>query len=646
MTRAGKISLALAFAAAVGCNLILGNEPGKPFVEAGADANADAPADVAEEPHHTCDGGSANDASMIACPGNVWYVSASLGDDAFDGCTPCAPKASIQAALDAIDATQPDAGAVAVHVCAGTYPEVGLTLDRPVSVEGGYDCSAWTRPSDYGFPNFGTTTTTTIVNGNPLSDATTMSITTGATAGTLIDGFTIEGASVTSNATSGISIDGDAAPIVSNCKIAGGSGHDPASSLGSMGIVVGDVASPEITSNEIDGGSGFSPGSTGSAGVALLFGGGIPHIHGNHISGGSGSGSYASAGVFASATTNALTRANNAAIENNIIHGGSGGTGVNEGSTGVFVYASTATIEIDGNTIDGGSSNASGNDLDVGVYVFDAALVTMTQNRIAGGGTIALGDGGTAPTFSGSATTGVYLANTTALITNNFIHGGYSSSNTDGVVIGASAATLLYNTIFAGGSAGQFSPSIYVGGGTSVIRGNLLVGYAEAGAAAIYEAKTCSDNVADAITDFTDNAIINSAGGVILYQTCPSITNLAAAEAYLNTAPDPSTTASGNVLLLETCTGDTRCVQTAGCTLAAGSDAACIDNLLSSYDASNVGQTELFGSGYMLKPTAHCEVTKGGESSNTTVTTDFFGTARTKPLSIGAFEQDAVQCAP
>lgn len=72
-------------------------------------------------------------ACTIATPGTPYYVNAATGDDANDGLSPSRPWATLCMALAAAPSGS------SVLVAAGTYTTAQITLDRPLTVKGGYD---------------------------------------------------------------------------------------------------------------------------------------------------------------------------------------------------------------------------------------------------------------------------------------------------------------------------------------------------------------------------------------------------------------------------------------------------------------------------------------------------------------------------
>jgi hypothetical protein len=104
-----------------------------------------------------------------------------------------------------------------------------------------------------------------------------------------------------------------------------------------------------------------------------------------------------------------------------------------------------------------------------------------------------------------------------------------------------------------------------------------------------------------------------------------------------------SGTASGNALLSASACPGPSCAP--ACSLATGSEAACVQTLLPSWSTADHGFTTLTTTGWPLRAGDPCAVTRGALVDNSLGAlelVDFFGNARssTGPLSIGAAEFD------
>jgi hypothetical protein len=175
----------------------------------------------------------------------IVYVKISTGSDANPGLS-TSPKASIQAGVDLANSL----GIPAVHVAEGLYQKSGpvVTLKEGVSLYGGYSDADWS-------PRAPLTYVTTIRDTNVSAGGTFASphhavqAGSGITSATIVDGFTIAGATVLSEPgdiyQAGLFITG--APTIQNNVLDGGSGQ----ALTFSGAVVVSGSSPIIQNNAI-----------------------------------------------------------------------------------------------------------------------------------------------------------------------------------------------------------------------------------------------------------------------------------------------------------------------------------------------------------------------------------------------------------
>lgn len=689
----------------LGCNSLLGNTDGVLYVadagesDAGSDATtrpADASSDVAAKDRNapdappsdaadgsvdaspSCDAAPATPAEASVptlCPGGIVYVSPN-GNDASDGCTPCTPKLSIRSAVDTTTAAlalldgglpptdaasaEADAGdagpsaPVAIHVCAGSYPEVGLLLTAPISILGGYDCATWTRAANYGYPSFGSTDVTVVSNGDFLQQNNTLEV-RGAQIGrgTVLDGLTILGATEGSGATSTIYDHYGASPTISNDILVGPS-VTSASTNNGVALYVGDTASPDVHDDRISGGGGTTTGngfqSVASTGVWISTQGGLPHIHHNTISGGPGNApagnlAHGSVAIFVGQCGANLTVASGSAIESNVIDGGTGtfATG------GVILAPNTCSVDVIDNTITGGTT-APGGAFAVGVDVRTASPVHIERNRIVGG--------------LSTDVAGSYGVNsvqqTDIVLSNNMIHAGFTKNFAAGALIyGWVAGTgttsyVVFNTIFGGQSttqpeniqgigANEPPAALGVAQGPVSISSNILIGGGSTTASAGLGSYFCQSANNPAIPQFTSNLIFNVTGGILATgQPCQGSTStnyptIVDAEEYVNAST--AAMGEGNLTLMAACAGgDPTCLQVPACDGTTANEQACLEHLFTQWSADG-GSTTLVppGPGWVLGSATPCAIAKGGvPNPNAPTPTDLFGTMRPTQPSMGA----------
>ncbi len=357
--------------------------------------------------NHYCKAG----ACEAGCPDRVLYV-APTGDDLNTGCFQNAPRKTIGATI----ALARNLGMIGheVHVCQGTYTEAGLSLDYPLSLRGGYDCTSWTRASTFGMAGGFDQGRETILAHDGGAGATLSIRGSGVDAQVLVDGFTIRGGDGNQGG-GAVLVSTGAAPRLSDDQIAGGAAVATGDLMASYGIYVQAAAAPEIAKSRIAGGSGSAHGSFGSVGIAIASDAGQPFIHDNQVDGGTGTTTVgvAAVGVLFSGQ-GALTGAR--AVQNNVIHGGSGHVmeAAGTGSIGVLVNQA-APIELLGNVIEGGSSSCVGPCPVRAVSVSGTSGVHIAGNRIYGGD---------ASTPSATAWGVLLDGSNDAIIENDMVHGG------------------------------------------------------------------------------------------------------------------------------------------------------------------------------------------------------------------------------
>jgi hypothetical protein len=600
--------------------------------DGGLDVNAPDVLMGADSPMPSEAGGDAGEAGVIG-NGTIVYVSTSGGLDSNSGLTPSSAKKTIAAGL-LVAAGIP---ASEVHVCTGAYPESQLIISRNAKLMGGYDCTTWKRSATYGAPGFDKIHETTIQNGDVPAQPTTLVLAGKLTQATLIDGFTIRGASSATAPVGAIAVRDGASPVISNDWIEGGSGQGTAVLPGSYGIDIEGMAAPTINEDEIIGGGGM--GNSGSIGV-IANTGGAATIQGDVIYGGhgvgSGAGAVGTAGLVIAATlsipvagcaiyaTDAtagaayaysswgviigpLPSANvSAVVQSSLIEGGTGATGI--GSVGVAI-ATTGDVGLVGDRIYGGKRGPSASTI-------------------------------------GGQTLGVWIAGAgSALIADSMIHAGspYGPGGTAyGVLVGTTArpAVLAYDTIYTGNvaataAAAYFSTSTF---GTQLKDDLLVMGsFSDVG----LKLQSCSTPGAISVLDnvmFTNGPPMQCTAGAgpITY---PTVATLAS---FFGFGVVASTGSLGGA----TCT-DTGCIPYAPCP-----GPACLQSLFPGFSTDD-GVTTLTSSqtapdggvgasGWMLSPTIPCALAREGVPI-VTLGVDINGTPRASKPTVGAQEVTACQ---
>ena len=690
-----KRGMAFLLGVLASCNAILGNE--EPTLRASADSgpmggsggasgntSVDASQDMSAPPPDapieagvSCDG---EPESGVLCPGGVMYVS-KLGSESNSGCTPCTPKLTIRTALDAlsgvvasVDAGSPapsDAGGDAadaaptpvppyplppgftVRVCEGVYAEVELSLTVRASLEGGYDCTTWRRTADYGFPNFDAVNETRITNGAYTLQSSTFVVSGSAVDSSVtLDGLTVEGASSGTSGSVALHVAAGASPVVSNNRIVGGATTAGASLPGSIGVYVLDGASPEIRENDISGGSGTGAASRGSVGLYLEATAGAPFIHDNAIDGGSGTAPSAHNGSVGALlqSTLPLTEAGGAAFSRNRVSGGTGVGGVPGASATTVgaVLLGTSPVDILDNEIRGGDSDAPGT-LSMGIHSQNAGAgaVRIARNRVDAG----------SRTGANSHAFGIEVqAASSPIVVNNMVHGGHGTNrSTPLYVVGTTAAKIAYNTLFGGVFTDSTFPigQIWFNGSPAgaEVHSNILAGPSRSSTSGIRIDLACPGGLPVPVPVYFSRLRSNLfvGNGSRLLSFSQSICSVYEADtiAELTAMVTPGESA-GNLAIKESCdvSESGTCIAEPSCGLGlidgglpeAGPPLAdCMRSVFATWTEADDGLTELFTTGWVLRPNSLCSIS-GGAFADAAASTDLFGAARTNPRSIGADE--------
>jgi hypothetical protein len=586
-----------------------------------------------------------SDGPHEAAPGNIVYVSSSVGDDMNDGTDRTKPKKTIAAAL----ARAQTIATPEVHVCKGIYKEQALSLTPTINLRGSYDCTSWQQT--YVYPKFDTTNLSTIENADATVQAATLLV-TGAVGSAVIDGFSIAGASMAGATTYGVRITGTATAILQNDSIAGGGGNGSTGSPGSIGISI-EGGSPELLDDKISGGTGT--GSPGSIGIDVASGS-TPNIHHLVVSGGTGGGaSTAAIGIRVAAT---LSQTTHPLAE--VVVTGSESLPMVMGSTiGIQVAGKIAAADIMTSAILGGYGMGAGA-TSVGVDVRDGAgTVRLLYDELYGG-----------QQSAGGATYGVYANGAGVLeIANSEIHAGTTSGTAVGVdIVAAQAASIAYTTIYvganAGGGAGGTAIAIEAGVQNVGLEDDLLLG-ANGGSNPAVSVSDCTggqlamlDHVA-----FVNFGTLYACGGTggMMATIIPMLTTL------LPSLP----TLGGDIEIGSgaACTMLNSCVSDPSCPAA---PAMCIPSILgASFTTSPAGDDGVTGlfhgaaasgadgglaeagladggmslSGWSLPPATLCALAQGGTPIGK-YTKDLFGQPRDPSTpTIGAVEYTTPPCA-
>jgi hypothetical protein len=587
---------------------------------------------------------------------DVLFVAPS-GDDANSGCDPAAPKRTLGRAL--ADARSRLPGLAEIHVCKGSYDESALTLDLPVTLRGGYDCAQWQRASQFGWPTFDATNETVIENGDYAASRDTLLINGDQVrATTIVEGFTIRGASAGAQGSNAVEVRNGAAPTLTDCRILGGS-TSGISSFGSAGVFMQGSAAPDLVHDFISGGSGVtaSPGSTGSIGV--FIDNAAPHLHDSQISGGSGSANAGAAmGSIGSAAIQLYgrgdyTAAAGLAIERNQIDGGSATCGANDnlGGIGVAVFDSVS-IDLIGNSITvGGDSYGCWTR---GVHGRTSGSLRMVGNRIFGGHAK---NNITNMVAFVWVMAGVDIEGASSVeLTNNMIVGGQAvsadarNSWAGGVLLSyVKNALIRHNTISTGpGISMNFSVALVFFPGTigTVVDNNILFGADGPQVPAFFADACATTGTLKSLRNnliFSPNQLWWYGGGASPPQSPPPGTSCAAwvhydtLNAVVGELAASGTQVSGNVTIRATCSAsESGCIAVAGCT----SGVACTHSIFDPWDDASSGVSTLFGDGWRLGPTVPCAVAQSSLDLLAMVPNDLFGQARTPPPSMGAVERD------
>jgi hypothetical protein len=550
-------------------------------------------------------GDAGADAAPDAGACTVLYVSQTGGDDRATGCDPQAPKRTIGSALTAI-ALATSAPPTEVHVCRGRYEE-NVVVKGPVKLLGGFDCAAFGRPSDYGYPTF---------NANVLTEIVRSAVTGPGDLGTVDvrDGGTLDGFAVSAQASSC-----GAAAIwlatgtssVSNVRAIGGQGTG-ACARGSVGIFASGTTAT-LSKVRVGGGSGSVDGVGRGSTALVVATGAVVTLDTSTLDAGSG----ASVGGIGSV---GLDVAGNVKLVGVAIQGGIGKSDGTSSADSIGVLAGTGgAVEMTASYVYGGAggtcSLGGGLCRRVGVNGFGGSTLVLRRNRIHGGD--AAGTTGTSTAISIDSGAGHVVEN------NDVVAGTSATTMTLGLALRSSAeAKVRFNT-FSSGRPPQTNEARRLvqleKPGPVTFEGNLFLGF---GANVVAFAHDCPVPTTATVSE---NAFAGISTFVQPLSTCGSAAvTLSAFEA---TPTIGATLPTKNVVLQPSCAQ-------AGCIAL---DHAQLHQPFSPVDG---GSSEL-ADGWKLPSNVSCSFTNGVVLA-APPTTDLFGAPRTKPSTYGAFEQD--QC--
>jgi hypothetical protein len=631
-------------AAVVACSTFAGGDsspPPPPPDDAGADAGCgDTTASDANcgACGAACPSGKTCVASTCVpgCRDKILYVSGDSGKDGNDGCAPDRPVRTIGAAL-AFVATQ-DLRAHEIHVCRGTYSERALVLDHAASLRGGYNCVSWTRADTFGAAGKFKDPNETIIEDADVSASTTTLDVRGAAvaAGTIVDGFTIDGPQAGASSGAAVTVHEDAAPVLSDLQVVGGATSSSSSVPGSIGIEVANGADPEITRCSVSGGAGKAAAFTGSVGIYVHDA--AASISDDSIDAGIGSGRGGAVGIFVDqrSSTIPMTIARNHVSWN-------GPHSIAQNTNAVYgMLVTSGDVAIVDNTVIGGAAACDAGGCATAGILVTAPAKAIVRTNVVYGGDITL-DGP-----AGAAAEGIVVGGLASPeIVGNVIHGGGAGSIPAlGAVValdlsGGSGAQVIGNTIVLdGGVSGTTRVGVRIINGATAptIRGNLFVGGLGANEVGIARG-SCQGST---VTNLHDNVFlaVSFTGQDVTTTTtlCDTIKNL----------PSPSDVAAtfgvaspNDLVLAPLCTDPSYCI-VSPCTSAQ----TCAALVFKSWDASGGATNVSSPGGFQLAPGVRCQIAQRAYPLPSDATQDVYGAPRTGPtFSVGAAEYDGT-CTP
>jgi hypothetical protein len=602
--------------------------------DGGSDAPSACSADLTRDPSNcgacgvvcpataACESG----ACRPGCADKKLYVS-TLGDDASDGCTIAHPMKTIGAAVARVKAI--GAKDHEVTVCRGAYRERALAVDYPVSVRGGFECSQFTRTKDFGYPLFDAATETIIDDGNEGVDRATLTVTGAAvTRSTVIDGFTINGATEGAARSIAVSVLAGASVKLTDLRVEGG-GTIAATGVGSRGIGTTN-ASPEITRSVVHGGTGTASDGNNPDIIGIHATGGAPFVHDVQVTGATSVVRLRSIAIL----LDGAAKVTGASAWHDVAAGGGQASLISS----ALLMAGFAELEITKSSLSAGvTSCAVAGCSAVGIAVLGGTLA-IDSSQILGGEVPA--GAGFAPVVSGISIDGVNAP--PSAFTNNVIVAGnllrHKEPSVLAVILARTpGARFVHNTVIvpeaAGGPPAATAALWLSNGATNVeVDDNLLVGENGTTSVALRLDRGCNI-AASSFKTVRGNAFVGLgrlldqyAGASCTYTTAKT---LGEAQSLLTDAMF-----AGNVRLATDCAADAP-----GSCRACVNAAACAPTVLTPWSASPASPSpaELFGPGYTMPASAPCLVAQGAVDLTPSVDVDGAGNPRPKhQASIGA----------
>lgn len=411
-----------------------------------------------------------------ADPG-VLYVDGATGQDIVTCGTSGTPCRTISYTLNSRAS-----GGDTIRVAQGVYTE-NLTITISVTLEGGYEASGWTRS---------TTQHETIIDGS--SSGTVMLLVPGSN-GSVLDGFTVRNGQTAEDG-GGIYVLAVAQVTIQNCTVTSNSANESGGGISvrwpeATSVVIRDTRVLSNVAGQYGGGIRVGNGAVATivgsdivSNTAVNDGGGgievdlgsTAVITGNHVLSNT-TGGWGSGGILV--TDDALVTIHSNEIAWNTVTGsGAGGIRVNVGS-----IVTVANNHIHANEGAGGG----------GIAAAWYSIIDVYSNTIADNEAMAHGGGGLRLTDHVTATVdgnvivnngassggGIATDDSAVTVTNNIIASNYGPDG-DGIIVwdgsGVADVRVINNTIISNTADG-----VCVGGGTVLVRNNILYGNGGAG---------------------------------------------------------------------------------------------------------------------------------------------------------------------
>ncbi len=580
-----------------------------------------------------------NGACRPGCADKKVYVS-TTGDDASDGCAIGRPMKTIGAAVARVKAI--GAQDHEVSVCRGAYRERALAIDFSVSLRGGYECSQFTRTKDFGYPLFDAATETIIDDGNEGDDRATLTVKGAAVSrSTVVDGFTINGATTGAARSAAVAVQDGAAVTLTDLQIEGG-GTVAATGTGSTGIHA-SASSPEIRRSVIRGGTGTASDLTNADVIGIHATGGAPYLHDLKASAASNVYRPRSYGVLLDGSADA-TGAN--AWHDVTFSGGQASTAL----VGLFVAG--AHLEMSRGFVSGGKTNCQTAGCGAFGALMIAAVTAIESSRFYGGeieGPIA---SGFAPSVFGLYHDG--FTGPASVFANNVIVPGNSARRAEPRVVGAifsraPSTRFVHNTVIlseASGGVAKDTVAVWATYGSTNIEldDNLFVGENATTSLGVHLDRDCSGAPTSSIKDLRGNAFVGIARLLDAYAAGTPCAYFTAAT-FADAAPLlPDATFAKNVRYATNCGNDTVGPSCRPC----NPGSTCAPLAIAPWTAGSPNSAELFAApGYAMPANAPCVLARGAVDLTPKVMVDASGAPRPSPASIGASQIPASgACSP